>query len=181
MSIGDVLTVAASVVISLVAVWLASFLARRTSKADIQSQAYENFITSAEILVLRAMVFRQENLFRPAVLAPLSNSMGPLLASLAIGLTFKGSIPISELMKMAGDTVRGGLEAQPRSQQAVSYDSQLESFEDMQRRWLKVRLVGSEQVVAAGLTLMKASRDLIQEVLPGSPTLPWRERGKAKA
>ena len=176
MATSDVITVSISIVASVVAslgsVALTAYLSRRTSQSDRQRDAYEHFITAAETFTLRAMLFRSDRSFTRSVIQPTINGVLPTLGTLALARKLKAGLPAWDLVKMLADDFKSA----PTAPQTVSDEILLNGLEGMLERWLKVRLVGSEQVVDSGKSLIDASEDLIKLLLSRPPALPWLEK-----
>lgn len=176
MVISDVImastSIVASVVASLGSVALAVYLSRRTSQRDRQRDAYKHFITAAETFTLRAMLFRWDRSFARSMIQPTINEVLPTFGTLALVWKLKAGLPAWDLVEMLADHIKSA----PTAPQTVSDEILLQGLEGMQERWLKVRLVGSEQVMDSGKSLIDASEDLIKLLLSRPPALPWLEK-----
>lgn len=51
-----------------------------------------------------------------------------------------------------------------------------QGLEDMLRQWLRVRLVGSEEIIAAGGSVMEAAQSVIDILEPRSTLYFWRKK-----
>lgn len=77
--------------------------------------------------------------------------------------------------------VRDDLRTPSEVSQTVSDELLMQGIEDLQRCWLKVRLVGDARIVGAGRELVEESKALIEAALVGQPMTPRKEQDRRKA
>lgn len=170
-----ILTVLGSVTASLVAVSLTSYLSNRSRKVITQREVYEGFITAAQVLVLRMSVFRDENSILSAILLPTFNNGSPVLMSLYFASKFKKPIELADLTHLITEAARRNIDSSSQ-QVTVTREHVYQGLEDLLRQWLRVRLVGSEEIVAAGGSVMEAAQSVIDILEPRSTLYFWRKK-----
>ena len=159
----------------LAAVGLKARFDRRQAVRRRQEEAYERLIAAGEILAIR-LAGKKEQATYTRNFARTIVGMGRFLM-----LIFLVAMPRSRnTLKLDGVVSVVEMLPFPTVQPDNVTDASLwEAFEEMQRAWVSVQVLGTDQAIEAGEALLSSSSGVIQaslkaEWMPGREALGWR-------